>query len=56
MLLHAARHLGRTCGLDQVALDLLVSVNKVAAAKVPVFLDKYATLERQRMEQARAAA
>ena len=56
VLLHAARHLGRTCGLDQVALDLLVSVNKVAAAKVPVFLDKYATLERQRMEQARTAA
>ncbi|UVW27031.1 PolC-type DNA polymerase III [Massilia sp. H6] len=56
VLLHAARHLGRTCGLERVAPDLLVSVNKVAAAKVPVFLDKYALLERQRLEQARAAA
>ncbi|MEX5748843.1 PolC-type DNA polymerase III [Massilia sp. X63] len=52
VLLHAARHLGSTHGLPQVAPDLLVSVNKLAAAKVPVFLDKYASLERER----RAAA
>ncbi len=52
VLLHAARHLGSSHGLPQVAPDLLVSVNKLAAAKVPVFLDKYATLERER----RAAA
>ncbi len=56
VLLHAARHLGRAHGLERVAPDLLVSVNKVAAAKVPVFLDKYMKLERQRMEDARAAA
>lgn len=48
MLLHAARHLGTSHGLQQVAPDLLVSVNKLAAAKVPVFLDKYASLERER--------
>lgn len=52
VLLHAARHLGSIHGLPQVAPDLLVSVNKLAAAKVPVFLDKYASLERER----RAAA
>jgi DNA polymerase-3 subunit epsilon len=48
VLLHAARHLGATHGLQQVAPDLLVSVNKLAAAKVQVFLDKYASLERER--------
>ena len=51
VLLHAARHLGRTCGLEQVEPGLLVSINKVAAAKIPVFLDKYAALERARREQ-----
>ncbi|MBQ5938493.1 PolC-type DNA polymerase III [Massilia sp. AB1] len=48
VLLHAARHLGRTCGLERVAPDLLVSINKVAAAKIPVFLDKYAATMRER--------
>ena len=48
VLLHAARHLGTSHGLQQVAPDLLVSINKLAAAKVPVFLDKYASLERER--------
>ena len=48
VLLHAARHLGTNHGLQQVAPDLLVSINKLAAAKVPVFLDKYASLERER--------
>ena len=48
VLLHAARHLGTSHGLRQVAPDLLVSVNKLAAAKVPTFLDKYASLERER--------
>ncbi len=48
VLLHAARHLGASHGLEQVAPDLLVSINKLAAAKVPVFLDKYASLERER--------
>ncbi|SFC80651.1 3'-5' exonuclease [Massilia yuzhufengensis] len=55
VLLHAARHLGRTCGIDQVAPDLLVTVNKLAAAKVPVFLDKFASLERERRAVPRAA-
>lgn len=48
VLLHAARHLGTSHGLQQVAPDLLVSINKLAAAKVPVFLEKYASLERER--------
>ena len=48
VLLHAARHLGRSHGLERVAPDLLVSVNKLAAAKVGVFLDKFASLERER--------
>lgn len=48
VLLHAARHLGTNHGLQQVAPDLLVSINKLAAAKVPVFLDRYASLERER--------
>lgn len=42
VLLHAARHLGATCGVSQVAPDLMVAINKVAAAKVPAFLDRYA--------------
>lgn len=50
VLLHAARHLGRTCGLERVEPGLLVSINKVAAAKIPVFLDKYAAGERARRE------
>lgn len=52
VLLHAARHLGRTCGVEQVEPALLVSINKVAAAKIPAFLDKYAATVRDR----RAAA
>ena len=41
VLLHAARQLGSTHGLEQVAPDLLVSVNKLAAAKVHGYLGKY---------------
>jgi DNA polymerase-3 subunit epsilon len=52
VLLHAARHLGRTCGVERVAPDLLVSINKVAAAKIPVFLDKYAATVRAAREAA----
>lgn len=48
VLLHAARHLGRTCGIDRVEPSLLVSINKVAAAKIPVFLEKYAATVRER--------
>jgi len=41
-LIHIGRHLGSTYGLGQVAPGLLASLNKVSAAKVPVFLGKYA--------------
>jgi DNA polymerase III subunit epsilon len=50
VLLHAARHLGRTCGIDRVAPELLVTVNKLSAAKVGVFLHKFASLERERRD------
>lgn len=42
VLLHAATHLGQTCGVTGVSPDLMVAINKVAAAKVPAFLDRYA--------------
>lgn len=42
VLIHIGRHLGRTYGLGPVAPQLLVSVNKLSAAKVPDFLQKYA--------------
>lgn len=56
VLLHAARHLGHTCGIEQVEPALLVSINKVAAAKIPAFLDKYAATVRERRSAAQAAA
>lgn len=56
VLLHAARHLGRTCGIEQVEPALLVSINKVAAAKIPAFLDKYSSTVRERRNAAAAAA
>lgn len=42
VLIHIARHLDSTYGLGPVAPQLLVSVNKLSAAKVPDFLHKYA--------------
>jgi DNA polymerase-3 subunit epsilon len=42
VLIHIGRHLGATYGLGQVAPGLLASLNKVAAAKVPVYMGKYA--------------
>ncbi len=42
LLIHIGRHLGAAYGLGQVAPGLLASLNKVSAAKVPVFLGKYA--------------
>ncbi|WP_313706296.1 3'-5' exonuclease [Massilia sp.] len=42
VLIHIGRHLGSSYGLPQVAPDLLVSLNRLAAAKVPGWLDKYA--------------
>ncbi|MBA5638779.1 3'-5' exonuclease [Duganella sp. LX20W] len=42
VLLHIGRHLDRHYGLGPVDPALLVSVNKLAAAKVPAFLQKQA--------------
>ena len=42
VLIHIGRHLGSTYGLGPLAPQLLVSVNKLSAAKVPDFLQKYA--------------
>lgn len=46
VLIHIGRHLGSSYGLAQVAPDLLVSVNKLAAAKVHAYLGKYAAEKR----------
>ena len=46
VLLHIGRHLGSSYGLEQMAPDLLVSLNRLAAAKVPGWLDKYAAEKR----------
>jgi DNA polymerase-3 subunit epsilon len=40
VLIHIGQHLRSTYGIAQVDSDLLVSVNKLAAAKVPQFLKK----------------
>ena len=42
VLIHIGRHLDRHYGLGPVEPDLLVSVNKLSAAKVPDYLQKYA--------------
>ena len=42
VLIHIGRHLGSNYGLAAVTPDLLVSVNKLAAAKVHGYLGKYA--------------
>lgn len=42
VLIHIGRHLGTAYGLPAVAPDLLVSVNRLAAAKVHGYLGKYA--------------
>jgi DNA polymerase-3 subunit epsilon len=41
VLIHIGRHLGTTYGLPQLAPELLVSINKLAAAKVPTWMGKY---------------
>jgi len=46
VLIHIGRHIGSSYGLEQVAPDLLVSLNRLAAAKVPGWLDKYAAERR----------
>lgn len=43
VLMHIGHHLGSKYGMGRpVTPDLLVSVNKLSAAKVPAFLEKYA--------------
>jgi DNA polymerase-3 subunit epsilon len=42
VLLHIGRHLGSTWGLGQVEPALLASLNRIAAAKLPVYMGKYA--------------
>jgi DNA polymerase-3 subunit epsilon len=42
VLIHIGQHLDRTYGLGTMAPQLLVSLNKLSAAKVPDFLQKYA--------------
>ncbi len=46
VLIHIGRHLGREYGLPRIEPSMLASVNKVAAAKVPTWLGKYATEKR----------
>jgi DNA polymerase-3 subunit epsilon len=46
LLHHIGRHLGRTFGVEQVESAVLVSVNKLSAAKVPAFLDKYVSAKK----------
>ncbi|WP_426106930.1 3'-5' exonuclease [Massilia sp. TSP1-1-2] len=47
VLIHISRHLGSTYKLGPVCPQLLVSVNKLSAAKVPDFLHKYAVTNKQ---------
>lgn len=46
LLNHIGRHLGRSFGVTQVESQVLLSVNKLSAAKVPAFLDKYASAKK----------
>ncbi len=42
VLIHIGKHLGQTYGLGPFCPQLLVSLNKLSAAKVPDYLSKYA--------------
>ncbi|WP_426177222.1 3'-5' exonuclease [Massilia sp. TWR1-2-2] len=46
LLNHIGRHLGQSFGVRQVESQLLVSVNKLSAAKVPAYLEKYASAKK----------
>jgi DNA polymerase-3 subunit epsilon len=46
LLNHIGRHLGQSFGMQQVESTLLVSVNKLSAAKVPAYLEKYASAKK----------
>jgi DNA polymerase-3 subunit epsilon len=47
LLLHIGRHLGESYGLGQVAPELLVEINRLAAARVPDYLGDYAALRKR---------
>ncbi|MFC5547214.1 PolC-type DNA polymerase III [Massilia aerilata] len=47
LLLHIGRHLDASYGLGPVAPELLVAINRVAAGKVPGFMDVYAAKHRR---------
>jgi DNA polymerase-3 subunit epsilon len=42
VLVHIGRHLGSAYGIAAIDSDLLMSVNRLSAAKVPQFLQKQA--------------
>ena len=46
LLNHIGRHLGQSFGVQQVESQLLVSVNKLSAAKVPAYPEKYASAKK----------
>ncbi|MBC7452104.1 MAG: 3'-5' exonuclease [Massilia sp.] len=46
LLIHIAGHLGRSCDVQQVEHQLLLSVNNLSAAKVPAYLAKYASAKK----------
>jgi len=46
LLLHIGRHLGSSYGLGQVAPELLVEINRLAAAKVHGYIGDYASKKR----------
>jgi len=46
LLLHIGRHLNRSYGLQRVEPDLLVAINRLAAAKVHGFVGQYAAERR----------
>jgi DNA polymerase-3 subunit epsilon len=48
LLLHIGRHLDRSYGLGEVEPDLLISINRLAAAKVHGFIGQYAAERRAR--------
>lgn len=45
VLIHIARHLGHAYGFASLAPQLLVSMNKLSAAKVPAYLRQMADAE-----------
>ncbi len=48
LLLHIGRHLGDSYGLGQVAPELLVEINRLAAARVHGFIGDYAAAHKTR--------